>query len=213
MDFTTLMAFSIAVFFLAITPGPDIVYVAMRGLAQGKKAGLVAATGLITGVFFHMAIAVIGVSAVLAASPIAFAIVKYLGAFYIIYIGWNITKSGPLELHESAARYRLWQIYRQTVLMNILNPKVALFFLAFLPQFVNQQAGQVTYQLIILSLIFQAVSFAVMASIGLFSGMIADRVHHNPNLSVYINKFAGSLVMLLGMGIPLADLYHYLIRT
>lgn len=171
MDITVLTAFSIAVFLLALTPGPDIVYVAMRGVSQGKMAGVTAAAGLITGVFFHIFIAVAGVSAILTASPVLFGLLKYAGAGYIFYLGWNIARSGPLNLENEGGKYRLWQIYRQTIVMNILNPKVALFFLAFLPQFVDQGGQNPLLQLVILGLIFQLVSFAVMASVGFFPAL------------------------------------------
>ncbi len=97
-EISTIFLFLSTAFLLTIAPGPDNIYVAMRGLAQGWRAGLVAALGLVTGIFVHITLAAFGLSAILASSPILFAIIKYAGAAYIIYVGWQIARSGPVHL-------------------------------------------------------------------------------------------------------------------
>ncbi len=209
-EISTILLFLSTAFLLAIAPGPDIIYVAMRGLAQGWRAGLIAALGLVTGVFVHIAFAALGLSAILASSPVLFAMIKYLGAAYIIYIGWQIARSGPVSLSGDNSTAPLSSIFRQTILMNILNPKVALFFLAFLPQFVDTSSTHATAQFIIFGLLFQIVSLLIMGSVGLFAGVIAARLSSPSNNSSHMTQIAGSAVMALGAYIPAKELWEFL---
>lgn len=207
-DISTVFLFMSAAFMLTIAPGPDIIYVAMRGLAQGWKAGLIAALGLVTGIFVHISLAAVGLSAILASSPILFAIVKYAGAAYLFYIGWQIYKSPAISVGSDNHQLKLGYIYRQTILMNILNPKVALFFLAFLPQFVDPTSEHVTAQFVIFGLLFQVTALFIMGSVGLFSGAITTKLnpHKNSN-SKWLTRTAGGAVMALGALIPLKDIW------
>ncbi len=209
-DTATLLLFLSSAFMLTIAPGPDIIYVAMRGLAQGWKAGLVAALGLVTGIFVHIILAAAGLSAILASSPVLFAIVKYAGAAYLIYIGWQIYKAPPLSVGEDHHQLKLGHIYRQTILMNILNPKVALFFLAFLPQFVDTTSDQVTAQFILFGFLFQLTALMIMGSVGLFSGTITAALGGKTGNNTWLTKIAGSAVMTLGAVIPLKDVWAFM---
>ncbi len=208
-DSSLIFAFISAALLLTIAPGPDIVYVAMRGLAQGWRAGLVAALGLITGIFVHILLAALGLSVILASSPVLFAIVKYAGAAYIIYIGWQIARAGPLDLNARQPAMGLGRIFRQTILMNVLNPKVALFFLAFLPQFVETTSEHATAQFIFFGFLFQACALLVMASVGIFAGSISSALKQNESVGLYLNRFAGSIVMMLGVAIPAKEIWDY----
>ncbi|WP_169544899.1 LysE family translocator [Sneathiella aquimaris] len=212
-EFSTVLLFLTTAFLLTIAPGPDIVYVAMRGLAQGWKAGFVAALGLVTGIFVHIALAAFGLSAILASSPVLFAIIKYLGAAYIIYIGWQIARSGPVSVKGDNAHPPLSRIFRQTILMNILNPKVALFFLAFLPQFVDSSAENVTVQFLIFGILFQLNALLVMGSVGLFSGILASKLTGSAGTSAGFVKFAGAGVMAIGAFIPAQELWNWFSET
>ena len=212
-DTATLLLFLSAAFMLTIAPGPDIIYVAMRGLAQGWRAGLVAALGLVTGIFVHILLAAIGLSAILASSPILFAIVKYAGAAYLIYIGWQIFKAPAISVEEDHQHPKLGQIYRQTILMNILNPKVALFFLAFLPQFVDANSDHVTAQFILFGFLFQLTALLIMGSVGLFAGAITAKLGEKSGNSTWLTKLAGSAVMTLGAFIPLKDVWSFMERS
>ncbi|TNE35151.1 MAG: LysE family translocator [Alphaproteobacteria bacterium] len=214
-DSALIFTFILSALLLTLAPGPDIVYVAMRGLAQGWRAGLVAALGLITGIFVHITLAALGLSAVLASSPVLFAMVKYAGAAYILYVGWQIAKSGPVKMEEAAAtpRFTLSHIYRQTVLMNIMNPKVALFFLAFLPQFIDATKGHVTAQFIFFGVLFQLSALVVMASVGLFAGSIASLFRSKAGDGRWMNRIAGGGVMLIGAAIPAKELWAFLSET
>jgi len=209
-DLPTIALFLSTAFLLTIAPGPDNIYVAMRGLAQGWRAGLVAALGLVTGIFVHISLAAFGLSAVLASSPILFALIKYAGAAYIIYIGWQIARSGPVSLQSDGNQPPLGNIFRQTILMNILNPKVALFFLAFLPQFVDTASPHATTQFLFFGILFQLNALFVMGSIGLFAGIITKKLSSSNSESPWLTRSAGSAVMILGMFIPGKELMDWL---
>lgn len=206
-DLSTIFLFISAATLLTIAPGPDIIYVAMRGLAQGWKAGFIAALGLVTGIFVHITLAGLGLSAILASSTVLFAIVKYAGAAYLIYIGWQIYKSPPVTIGSDGDHPPLGRIYRQTILMNILNPKVALFFLAFLPQFVEPGSDNTTFQFIFFGFLFQFVALFIMGSVGLFSGAITGKLLKAGSKSVWLTKVSGSVIMVLGAIIPIKDLW------
>ncbi|MEH6403193.1 MAG: LysE family translocator [Sneathiella sp.] len=209
-DLPTIALFLSTAFLLTIAPGPDIIYVAMRGMAQGWRAGLTAALGLATGIFVHISLAAFGLSAVLASSPLLFALIKYVGAAYIIYIGWQIARSGPVSVQSDGQQPALGNIFRQTILMNILNPKVALFFLAFLPQFVDTTSVHATTQFIFFGILFQLNALVVMGSVGLFAGIITKKLSSSDSQSPWVTRLAGSAVMVLGMFIPGKELMDWL---
>jgi threonine/homoserine/homoserine lactone efflux protein len=147
--------FVVAAIVLLLTPGPAVLYIVTRSVAQGRLAGLVSALGVHVGTLVHVAAAALGVSALLVSSALAFDIVKYLGALYLIYLGirklagWDQPPGG-----QNIARRSLRRLFGQGVVVNVLNPKTALFFLAFLPQFVDVSRGAVGVQILVLGLIF-----------------------------------------------------------
>ena len=143
-DTANLLAFIAASALLGITPGPDIIYVVMRGAAQGRRAGLAAAAGLCTGIVGHIALCAAGLSAIIAGSATAFTVIKIAGAAYLVWLGIALWRSrGGIDLSGNATVQPIAGIYRQSIVMNLLNPKVALFFLAFLPQFVTPDGAPV----------------------------------------------------------------------
>lgn len=162
------LAFVAASFLLGITPGPDIAYVAARGAAQGWRAGVVAAAGLCTGIVAHTALAVAGLSAAIAALPGALAVLKLAGAAYILWIAWGLWNApASTGAAPEPPRAALARVYRQTILMNLLNPKVGLFFVAFLPLFVPAGTEQPGAVLALLGATFLVVSFCVMSGAGI----------------------------------------------
>ena len=154
-DGGTLGLFVIAALVLLITPGPAVLYIVARSLDQGRSAGLISALGVHVGTLVHVAAAAAGVSAALAASATAFAVVKYLGAAYLIYLGVRrlLDRAEP-EAGAGPARAPLSRIFLQGIVVNVLNPKTGLFFLAFLPQFVDPARGAVAAQVCVLGLVF-----------------------------------------------------------
>ena len=194
--------FLVASALLTIAPGPDIVYVLTRGVAQGRLAGYAAALGFATGVIFHTALAAIGVAALIRSSAFAFSLVRYAGAGYLIYLGIRILADrGAFRLAKDNADIALWTVYKQSVIGNALNPKVTLFFLSFLPQFINVNAGQVELQMVLLGVIFMLQTVLIFGAIAFFSGVIGEKLRSNSAIADRLNIFAGIIFIALGMRI------------
>lgn len=196
----SLLAFIAASALLGITPGPDIIYVAMRGAAQGPRAGLAAAAGLCTGITGHIALCAAGLSAIIAGSAMAFTVIKIAGAAYLIWLGIAMWRArGGIDPGAEPPARPLTGIYRQSVVMNLLNPKVALFFLAFLPQFVSPDGAPVALQLTVLGLIFMAVSFVVMGAAGLAGGHVRRLLVRRDGAARWLQRGAGTILIALGI--------------
>jgi threonine/homoserine/homoserine lactone efflux protein len=192
---------------LAIAPGPDVIYVLTRGIAQGRRAGLAAALGFASGCLFHTALAALGVAALIRSSPIAFDLVRYAGAAYLVWIGIQALRHRSAFSVEAASDTRaLATIFKQSVVGNMLNPKVTLFFLAFLPQFVNARAGNVALQMALLGVVFMVVTIVVFGAVAIFAAMIGDWVRRKPAIGERLNVFAGLTFIALGIRVALPDL-------
>ena len=200
-----LALFCAAVFVLALTPGPDIIYVLTRGLSQGRKAAVFAAIGFNLGIIVHTLAAALGISALLRASALAFGLVKWAGAAYLIYIGIKTLRDRSGFAAGRSAPISSGRILRETIVANVLNPKVALFFLAFLPQFGNADHGSPALQMVLLGLLFMGVSFPVFCLVALFSGVIGDRLRSNPRYSDWLRRAAGTVLVGLGLRLALLE--------
>lgn len=199
--------FIVASALLAIAPGPDVVYVLTRGIAQGRKAGFAAALGFATGCIFHTLLAALGVAALIRSSPVAFDLVRYAGAAYLVWIGIQALRhASSFSLAEGGESKALWTIFRQSVIGNALNPKVTLFFLSFLPQFVNSEAGNVGLQMALLGAIFMGVTIGVFGAVAYFAGGIGAWVRRKPAIGQRLNVFAGLTFIALGIRVALPDL-------
>ena len=191
---------------LALAPGPDIVAVLTRGISQGRKAGLAAALGFAAGCLFHTALAALGIAALIRSSPLAFDLVRYAGAAYLMWIGIQaIGHRGAFAMQAAGGGTALTAIFRQSVVGNALNPKVTLFFLSFLPQFVNEKAGSVGLQMALLGAVFMAVTIVVFGAVALFSGWIGERLRASPAIASRLNLFAGLAFIGLGVRVALPD--------
>ncbi len=191
---------------LALAPGPDIVYVLTRGVTQGPRAGLAAAFGFAAGCIFHTVLAAVGIAALIRSSELAFDLVRYAGAAYLVYIGIQALRHRASFSMEGASDKRaLASIFRQSVIGNMLNPKVTLFFLAFLPQFVNAQAGHVGMQMALLGALFMVVTIVVFGAVALFSGWIGAWMRAKPAIGERLNIFAGVTFIALGIRVALPD--------
>ena len=185
---------------LLAIPGPAVFYVVGRSIGQGRGAGVVSALGIAVGTCVHVAAAAIGLSALLMSSAIAFGIVKYIGAAYLIYLGvQKIRGEESLEFSTSAPRTPLSRIFGQGIIVNTLNPKTALFFFAFLPQFVNPSRGPVAAQILFLGLLFAARGVVNDSLWGLFAGTVADRLRGNPSWSRRQRFLSGGMLISLGV--------------
>lgn len=155
----SLLEFVAAALIVLLTPGPGVLYIVTRSLSQGQRAGLVSVLGLSCGALAHVAAATVGLSAILVASATAFGIVKALGAGYLIYLGIRtmVTRPGAAQVDVDTER-SLYRLFRDGVVVSILNPKIAVFFLAFLPQFVEPSRGPVQQQVLFLGLLYVALA-------------------------------------------------------
>ncbi len=183
MSFDMLAPYLAACMLLTVAPGPDNVLVVSLGLSRGRRPAVLAAWGMVSGVLVHTTAAALGISAALAASPLAFKAVQYAGAGYLTYLAWRILRergsgagrSGARDTAAGRAPTGAWALYRRGFLMNVLNPKVALFFLAFLPQFARADAiWPVWSQMILLGLVFMAQAFVIFTCFGLFAGALGE---------------------------------------
>lgn len=198
--------FLVASALLTIAPGPDIVYVLTRGITQGRKAGFAAALGFATGVIFHTALAALGIAALIRSSELAFTLVRYAGAAYLIYIGVRaVTSKSAFAFETGNDKRALRTLYMQSVVGNVLNPKVTLFFLSFLPQFVNAAAGHLETQMLLLGAIFMAQTVVIFGAVALFSGFIGDWLKRKPAIGDRLNLFAGLTFIGLGIRVALPD--------
>ncbi len=199
----TITLFMGAALALNVTPGPSIAYVMSRSFGEGQTAGLVSALGLGTGSLLHAIAATLGLSAVVAYSPMAYAVVKYVGAAYLVYLGVGLVRQRTALLVEVVPpRRSLRRVYWQGVLTEILNPKIALFFLAFLPQFVDPARGSVAGQTLFFGLLFHVTGVPINLLVAVAGSAIAAAFSRNPLLEGIRNCLSGTV--LIGLGVRLA---------
>jgi threonine/homoserine/homoserine lactone efflux protein len=190
---------SAAVVLLAI-PGPAVLYIVGRTLGQGRSAGLVSALGIGAGTLVHVAAAGVGLSALLMSSAIAFGVAKYLGAAYLIYLGIQKLRSEELlDAAPEAAPSKLSRVFGQGVVVNVLNPKTALFFFAFLPQFVDATRGSVVSQILFLGTLFAVMGVVSDSLWALFAGAVSDSLKSNPRWIKRQRYVSGGMLISLGV--------------
>ncbi len=189
---------------IAIAPGPDILFVLGTGMARGRTIAVVAAAGFASGLTVHTTAVVCGLSALLMASASAFACVKFAGAAYLLYLGIQALRSkGGLTLRQAEAAPPA-RIYARAFLMNVLNPKVAMFFLAFLPQFTNPAKGSLAGQLILLGATLAVVAFCIFSLVGVFSSALGGWLRARPQFVRGFDWAIGALFVSLGLRLALA---------
>jgi threonine/homoserine/homoserine lactone efflux protein len=191
---------------LIIAPGPDMIYVITRGVTQGRRAGMLSAVGVICGILVHTTAAAFGLTLILQTSAIAFLLVKYLGATYLIVLGikaWRDKTTFSLQTPASRVSFR--RVFWQGVLSNVLNPKIAIFFLAFLPQFVDKASNHITLQLVILGLTFACFGLCFLLLIGYSSGSIGSWLTLRRRYTRFLQRFAGGILIGLGVRLALAE--------
>ncbi len=184
---------------LTIAPGPDNLQVLARGISQGRVAGVVAALGFAVGCLLHTALAALGIAAALRASPVAFDAIRIAGGVYLIWIGIQALRvRGAFSLSKEGGDARKWAIFRQSVLGNVMNPKVTLFFLVFLPQFVDADSKP-EIQMALLGVIFMLQTAVIFGAIGLSSGFIGQWLLRRPRTGIWLNRLAGMVFILIGV--------------
>ena len=199
---TDLGVFLAATLALNLTPGPDMLYVITRSATESRAAGVVSALGIATGCVVHTLAVALGVSGLLAAVPVAYDLLRYLGAAYLVYLGVR-RLIGPAQVQGTGSMQPagLWRVYRQGVVTNVLNPKVALFFLAFLPQFVDRTAGGVSLALAALGTLFN-VSGTIGNVLVALAASGAARWTRRPALATWAGRVSG--FVFVGLGLRLA---------
>lgn len=200
---TAFLTFLFAAFMLNIAPGPDMLYVIGRSLGQGRKAGIVSALGIFVGCWAHILAAAFGIAALLRSSPIAFNAVRYAGAAYLVYLGIKMIAQRSNLAQQQPKPASLAAIFRQGVITNVLNPKVALFFLAFLPQFVDAHRGSVVWQILLLGLIFNVGGTAVNLGVAYAGGTLGELLRRNARFARMQQWFTG--LVFIGLGARLAS--------
>ena len=195
--------FSLATVALAISPGPDNIYVLTQSLTNGAKSGIATTAGLISGCIVHTTLLAFGVSVIITTSPVLFYSIKIFGACYLLYLGWKVYRSDHrLALDAKAPKKSYRELFIQGVIMNLVNPKVLIFFLAFFPAFLWDESGNTVIQFYILGLTFMFISFLVFSSIALLAGGISSYLLTHKNTGfvlkwLQILVFTGIAVYIL----------------
>ncbi len=208
IDYVYWLTFFSAAIALTVSPGPDVLYVLSRTVAQGRKIGLASVAGVGTGAMIHAFAAAVGLSAILATSAVAFTVVKLLGAAYLIYLGIMAlrsagTSSQPDE--RTLPRVTAWQAFRQGVLIDVLNPKVAIFFMAFLPQFLRPQYGNEGLQLAGLGFLIVVVGVVTDTCFVLAAAKATAFFRQRPRASVWLDRTLGTMLVALGLRLALSE--------
>lgn len=202
MELQSILAFLGAAIVLTIMPGPDNVFTLTQSIAKGRNAGIFTTLGLCTGLLVHIFAATFGLAAIIYQSSLAFAVIKYAGAAYLLFLAYKSfrAKDTSFEL-KSGDTLNYKSLYKKGVIMNVLNPKISLFFLAFLPQFVNQESGNVSTQMLVLGVVFLVQTLVLFILISIFAGKVGSFLRRNPSFSKKINYIQGSLFTLIGLKI------------
>ncbi|MGP4971721.1 LysE family translocator [Psychrobacter aquimaris] len=205
------LGFVMAAILLNLTPGTDSMYIITRSISQGQTAGFYSVLGITSGALVHTLFAALGLSVLLANSPTAFMIVKYIGAAYLCYLGFKMLTSknsnsiaNSLSKAQDVTNQKAvdgWKIYQQGVLTNVFNPKVALFFLAFFPQFIDTSYAYGMLSFLILGLTFATTGFIWCLCLALLAARFSTRLRENPSIETVLNKISG--VVFIGLGIKL----------
>jgi threonine/homoserine/homoserine lactone efflux protein len=183
----SLISFSIATLFLALSPGPDNLYVISQSLANGPKSGIATTIGLISGCIVHTTLLAFGVSAIIAASETIFYGLKIIGACYLLFLAYKVYRSNPLvDFKNKVSKKTYLQLFKQGVIMNLVNPKILIFFLAFFPGFLWDEFQNTIYQFYVLGIVFMTISFLVFSSLAILAGYISTALNENKNISILL---------------------------
>jgi threonine/homoserine/homoserine lactone efflux protein len=191
---------------VVVSPGTGVLYTLAAGLSRGSRASVVAAFGCTLGIVPHMAAAIMGLAALLHTSALAFNTLKYLGVAYLLYMAWNaLREKGALRVEKEVGTRSAIQVITSAILINILNPKLSIFFFAFLPQFVSAREAHPLSRMFELSAVFMLLTFVVFVGYGLFAASIRNHVVSRPGVLTWMRRtFAGAFVAL-GAKLAIAD--------
>lgn len=198
--------FLLTTFIIVASPGTGAIYTIATGLTRGARASLIAAFGCTLGIVPHLLAAIGGVAVILHSSALAFEMLRYLGVAYLLYMAWNsLREAGALKVEAEGSERSALAVIVHAVLINILNPKLSLFFLAFLPQFVGSDQGQPLAEMLVLSGVFMAMTWIVFALYGLFAAGMRDHVISRPAVMTWMRRSFAAAFVALGVKLALAE--------
>lgn len=200
IPFDSLTTFLIAAVLLSLAPGPDNVFVLTQSALYGPVSGLLVTLGLCTGLLVHTAAVALGIAVIFQSSAVAFTALKLVGAGYLLYLAWQAVRAAPASLSDVSSTTRAAGVlYRRGIYMNISNPKVTIFFLAFLPQFVSPERGAIAIQMMILGALFICVTLLVFGSIAFLAGTLGERLSRSNTAQRYLNNVAAVVFVALAI--------------
>ena len=196
-----ILSFLLAAVLLTATPGPDNLMVLSMGMSKGRRSGIAFGLGCALGCLSHTLLAVVGVGALIAASPLAFTVLKWVGGAYLVWLGTQALRhAGAVRVEgDKAAAQSLRRTFAKGLVANAINPKVVLFFLSFLPQFVDVPRGQTAWQLGLLGLLFTAQAALLFGLLGYFSGSVGAWINRKPQVGQWLDRLAGTVFIALGL--------------
>ncbi|MBA4494364.1 LysE family translocator [Paenactinomyces guangxiensis] len=206
MEPSNLIYFTALSIMLTLLPGPDILFVTAQSISNGRKEGIATSLGLSSGLVVHTLAAALGISTVLHHSSVAFQLLKYAGAVYLLYLAFQSLKESQSTLApHSVEKEKFFSLYKRGILMNLLNPKVSLFFLSFLPQFVSPQAGQIPMQMMLLGIIFIIQAFIIFAAVSICAGFVGKKLSGNKRINKYVPFAKAGIFAILGVRLALLE--------
>ena len=198
--------FLITSLIVVVSPGTGVLYTLAAGLSRGARASIVAAFGCTLGIVPHMAAAIMGLAALLHTSALAFQIFKYLGVAYLLYMAWStLREHGAMNVQQQTGARSDLQVTIEAILINLLNPKLSIFFLAFLPQFISVDEARPLGAMLVLSAVFMLMTFVVFVGYGLFAASIRDHVISRPRVLTWMRRTFAAAFVALGAKLALAE--------
>ena len=194
-----LIPFLTASILLTLSPGPDIIYVLVQSISNGKKAGIITTLGLVSGILIHTSLVAFGVSAIIKASPILFTIIKVFGTLYLFYLAYKVFKSDSSIAISEVPVKRSRNLFGQGFIMNVLNPKVTIFFLAFFPGFLWEPDGNTIFQFYLLGFLFLLQALLIFGTVALLAGKISEYLLQHEKSGVFLKWI--QIVVFIGIGI------------
>lgn len=205
IPFDVLATYFIACVVLAVAPGPDNIFVLTQSALRGRKAGILIVLGLCTGLLVHTTGVSLGVAVIFQTSELAFTLLKLAGAAYLIYLAWGAFRAGATEIAGEKSALSEAQLFRRGIIMNVTNPKVTIFFLAFLPQFANPARGSLSLQMMILGAVFIVSAILVFGAIALMAGTLGEWLKRSERAQKIMNRIAGVIFLGLAARLLLAE--------
>jgi threonine/homoserine/homoserine lactone efflux protein len=191
---------------VVLMPGTGVIYTVSTGLFLGRRASIAAAIGCTAGILPHMTASILGLSAILHTSALVFQCVKYIGALYLIYLAWSMWReTGAISFNSRTPESRKWHIARRGFLINILNPKLSIFFLAFLPLFVSPEVAYPTLEMLLLGIVFMAMTLGVFILYGIAATGVRRQVAGSPKLITWVQRSFAAMFAALGVRLATAD--------